>query len=358
MSTKLRPLSLAGSIIILLVTLWAALLRIGWDWPTFSPQLAGMHGPLMVASFFGALIALERAVALGKLWAYASPVLAVLAGFMMLLSPALLVPAAWLLVLSSVLYLAVGAAVIQRQSAIFTWLLEAGVLALLIGNLIWALGYPIFHAVWWWMVFLVTTIAAERLELGRLQRLPNWAFPTFHAVSAVVVIGLLWAMVQPDIGVRVLGLGMLGYALWLGKFDIAKRTVKLPGLPKFIAICLLTGYVWLGLGGILMMIYGPMPAGPIYDAMLHTVFVGFVFAMIFGHAPIIFPAVLALPVKYTPKMYGPLALLIFSLIMRITGDLAGIYWLRKWGGLLNATAILIFIFIIAWTVFTTKRGQK
>ncbi len=357
MTKKLRPISLAGSIIILLVTLWAALLRIGWDWPTFSPQLAGMHGPLMVASFFGALIALERAVALGQLWAYSSPVLAVLAGLLMLLSPALLVPAAWILALSSVLYLAVGAAVIRRQSAIFTWLLEAGVLALLVGNLIWAMGYPIFHAVWWWMVFLVATIAAERLELGRLQRLPNWAFPTFYVVSAVVGLGLLWSMFQDVVGVRMLGLGMLGYALWLGKFDIARRTVKLSGLPRFIAICLLSGYVWLGLGGVLMMIYGPMPAGPIYDAMLHTIFVGFVFAMIFGHAPIIFPAVLALPIKYTPRMYGPLALLTLSLIMRITGDLAGMYWLRKWGGLLNATAILIFIILTAWVIIQVKRGK-
>ncbi|HFQ95515.1 MAG TPA: hypothetical protein ENK30_02980, partial [Anaerolineae bacterium] len=103
MMNRLRYLSLAGSILILLVTLWAALLRIGWDWPTFTPQLAGMHGPLMISSFFGALIALERAVALGKAWAYSSPILAVLAGLMIIFTPALIVPAAWVLVLSSVL---------------------------------------------------------------------------------------------------------------------------------------------------------------------------------------------------------------------------------------------------------------
>ncbi len=353
--TRLRVLSLAGSILILLVTLWAALLRIGWDWPTFTPQLAGMHGPLMISSFFGALIALERAVALGKVWAYASPVLAVIAGLMIILTPAFIVPAAWLLVLSSVLYLAVGAAVIRRQSAIFTWLLEAGVLALLVGNLIWALGYPIFLAVWWWMAFLVLTIAAERLELGRLQRLASWAFPAFYAVSAVVGAGLLLTLWLPEAGVRVLGLGMVGYALWLARFDIARRTVTYPGLPKFIAICLLTGYAWMGLGGVLMMIYGPVPAGFIYDAMLHTTFVGFVFSMIFGHAPIIFPAVLRLPVRYTPKMYGPLVLLNISLILRIAGDLAQQRVWRLWGGLFNAIAILIFIGIIAVTVIRSKR---
>jgi len=354
---RLRSLSLAGSILVLLVTLWAALLRIGWDWPTFTPQLAGMHGPLMVSSFFGALIALERAVALGKTWAYSSPILAVIAGAIIIAIPAWITLAAWLLVLSSALYLAVGAAVIQRQSAIFTWLLEVGVFTLLVGNLIWALGYPIFHAVWWWMVFLVLTIAAERLELGRLQRLPPWAFPTFYVVSAITGIGLILAVMLPNVGVRVLGLGMLGYALWLAHFDIARRTVKLPGLPKFIAICLLVGYGWMGLGGVLMMIYGPIPAGFIYDAMLHTIFVGFVFSMIFGHAPIIFPAVLRLPVRYTPRMYGPLVLLNISLVLRILGDLLTLRTWRLWGGLLNATAILIFVGIIAVIVIRSKRAM-
>jgi len=357
MTKYLRPISLASSVIILLVTLWAALLRIGWDWPTFSPQLAGMHGPLMVASFFGALIALERAVALGKTWAYLSPITAALAGFMILASPGLIASAAWLLVLSSILYLLVGAAVIKRQPAIFTWLLEAGVFTLLVGNIIWALGYPIFIAVWWWAAFLVLTIAAERLELGRLQRLPAYAFPSFYVVSAIIAGGLLLTVAAPDAGVRILGLGMLGYAVWLGRFDIARRTIKVTGLPRFIASCLLSGYVWLGIGALLMMYFGEIPAGPRYDAMLHTIFVGFVFAMIFGHAPIIFPAVLGLPIHYSPKMYGPLALLLFSLILRIVGDLAGMHQVRMWGGLLNAIAILLFLTLTINSLFPTRRGH-
>lgn len=155
-------------------------------------------------------------------------------------------------------------------------------------------------------------------------------------------------------GVRILGLGMIGFALWLARFDIARRTVKMPGLPKFIATCLLVGYAWLGLGGVLMMMYGAVPAGFLYDAMLHTIFVGFVFAMIFGHAPIIFPAVLRLPVRYTPAMYGPLILLNLSLILRVLGDVLTLPSWRLWGGLLNALAILIFISIIAMTVIRSK----
>ena len=41
--------------------------------------------------------------------------------------------------------------------------------------------------------------------------------------------------------------------------------------------------------GLLFVIYSPMETGPRYDAALHTFFIGFVFSMIFGHAPVIFP---------------------------------------------------------------------
>ena len=78
------------------------------------------------------------------------------------------------------------------------------------------------------------------------------------------------------------------------------------GLTRFIAVCL-SGYVWLGVGGVLTWYFAGILAGPYYDAMLHTVFVGFVFAMIFGHAPIILPAILSRTTSpYQPALYVPL----------------------------------------------------
>ena len=44
-----------------------------------------LHGPLMVSAFFGTVISLERAVALGRLWGYASPLAAGLGGVCLLL---------------------------------------------------------------------------------------------------------------------------------------------------------------------------------------------------------------------------------------------------------------------------------
>ena len=112
---------------------------------------------------------------------------------------------------------------------------------------------------------------------------------------------------------------------------------------------------WLGLGGGLYLYYGTLVAGPLYDAALHTVFVGFVIAMIFGHAPIIFPAILGVPISFSPLFYGHLILLHLSLIVRVTGDLTLNILVRKWGGLLNEVALLLFL---GMTIFSIVREVK
>lgn len=99
------------------------------------------------------------------------------------------------------------------------------------------------------------------------------------------------------------GLALLAIAAWLLRFDLAWRTIRHPGLPRFMAICLLSGYVWLTLTALLVALKWPQTSGVVYDATLHSFFLGFVFAMIFGHAPVIFPAVLQLPVHYRWTAY-------------------------------------------------------
>ncbi|HRE25048.1 MAG TPA: hypothetical protein PK954_00310, partial [Anaerolineales bacterium] len=83
--------------------------------------------------------------------------------------------------------------------------------------------------------------------------------------------------------------------------------------------------------------------GGIYDAVLHSVLLGFIFSMIFGHAPIILPALSGRAVTlYTPALYAPLALLHGALVVRLSGDLLPDLTLRQWGGLLNVIAVLLF----------------
>ena len=72
--------------------------------------------------------------------------------------------------------------------------------------------------------------------------------------------------------------------------------------------------------------------------------------MIFGHAPIIFPAVLGRPLPYRRAFYLHLVLLQITLIMRIGGDLFNLPLLRQWGGLLNVIVLLIFLGNMVWSL--------
>ena len=67
--------------------------------------------------------------------------------------------------------------------------------------------------------------------------------------------------------------------------------------------------------------------------------------MIFAHAPIVFPAVLSIPMHYTGRFYIPLVLLQASLLLRVGGDLLGWWDARLWGGMLNVVVILAFLVI-------------
>jgi hypothetical protein len=154
-------------------------------------------------------------------------------------------------------------------------------------------------------------------------------------------------------------LALLALGVWLLRFDIARRTIRQKGLTRFIAACLLPGYVWLIVSGLLWLTYGShYVAGPIYDAMLHTIFLGFVFSMIFGHAPVIVPAVLGAKVPYSPVFYSYLILLHVSLVMRVAGDLLWQMPLRRWGGLLNEVAVVLFLVITAVAVLRGRKSNR
>jgi hypothetical protein len=337
----------------LLAALWGGLARMGWDIPA-PPALPGAHGPLMVAGFLGTVIGLERAVALGGRWPYAAPLLAGLGALLLIVGlpgwPGPLMEA-----LGSLGLAVVFGAIVRRQPALYSATMALGALLWLAGNLLWLLGWPIFRVVPWWAGFLVLTIAGERLELGRLLRLPRGVQAAFALIVALLALGLAASAVAYDTGVRLAGAAMAALALWLLRCDIARRTVRKPGLTRFIALCMLSGYVWLGASGALWLAYGGVPAGLPYDAILHALFVGFVFAMIFGHAPIIIPAVLGLPAPFRRGFYAHLALLHLSLLLRVAGDLAGAAALRQWGGLLNAAALLLFFASTAWAI---RRSRK
>jgi hypothetical protein len=306
------------------------------NWVTF-------HGPLMVCGFLGTVIALERAVGLPDTWAYLAPVLTGL-GATVLLAGHLGRTAPLLITAGSVGFAAVTWRVVQLQTALFTVTMSVGAVAWLVGNVLWVLGWPFDRLVPFWMTFLGLIIAGERLDLGRFQKQVPAARPLFFLAVGTFLAGVVLGARLQNPGQRATGAGLLLLALWLGRFDIARRTVKQPGLPRFMAVCLLGGYVWLGIAGLLLLAATPLQAGTTYDAALHAFFVGFVFGMIFGHGPVIFPAVLHVSaVPFRRRFYVPLVVLHLSLALRLSGDLGQWVTVRQWGGILNGVAILLFL---------------
>ena len=353
----------------LIVALWAGLLRLGWKLPLLDAQTLSNHGPLMVNGFLGTVISMERAVALGRNLGgrhryMLVPLLAALGGLAMLLRLEPVIYQA--LSAGSALGLVLIFVVIYRMQpgADHAVMLLAAVMWL-VGNLFWLAGSPVPQVVPWWAGFLVLTIAGERLELAAVLLMSKGARATFIAVVGLFTVGLvvmglatIWTtipLLTPALGLRIAGLGLIAMGLWLLRFDIARLTIRRTGLTRYIAACLLPGYVWLIIGGALWLIHGMTFAGPIYDALLHTIFLGFVISMIFGHAPVIIPAVMGVKIPYRPVFYVHLVLLHLSLILRVWGDLWFNQTARLWGGMLNEVAVVLFLVV---TVIAARQGAR
>jgi hypothetical protein len=323
--------------------MWLGLVRLGWNLPLPWPDQLIAHGPLMVCGFLGTLISLERAVALGARWGYAAPVLIAAGALLLDLGPVgSLGPL--LITLGSIVMLAIFAVVWRRQPAVFIVAMALGALAWVVGNVLWLGGAAIFHVVFWWLAFLVLTIAGERLELNRVLRPTSFARATFVVATALILAGVAAAVRWPEPGIRMVGVGLIAMTGWLARNDVARRTVRQQGVTRFMAISLIGGYAWLGFGGGVAAATGVAMPGLVYDAMLHAVFLGFVMSMVFAHAPVILPAVLGIPLPYRPAFYLHIGVLHASLALRIVGDLSeGLGRWRVWGGLFNAVALVIFM---------------
>lgn len=351
-----RHVILLAGVISLLAGMWAGLLRAGWVLPVWQPALLIYHGPLMVCGFLGTVIAFERAVALQKRWTFAGPA-ATGAGGLLLAFFGYAQASGVLFVLGAMMLTVVSYFVYRLHPAPFHAVIAGGSLFFTVGCVLWFIGWPVFRAVPWWIGFLLATIVGERIELNRLLQLSKGVKGLLFGCLAVMAAGMALSLLDYAAGMRLLGVGALGSALWLLRWDIAKRMLKTAGLTKFTAICLFTGYLWLAVGGVLLFTFGAEAAGMRYDAMLHAVFLGFVMSMIFGHAPIIAGAVLRLPVNFTPGFYTHVVMLHCAVIIRIGGDLLGIFTGYRWGALLTSLAVLLFLVNTERAVYRSRQER-
>jgi hypothetical protein len=305
----------------------------------------------MICGFFGVVISLERAIAIGRVWAFAAPLLA---GVGTVVAVSGSTGTTWFYLAASAVLLAASLDILRRQSALFTLTIALGAACWLIGNARWASGATADQVVTWWLAFLILTIAGERLELSRFLPPSPTARNVFALLLVVIGGGLVGA--QTSWGVLQFAAGLLGLSAWLLKQDIARRTVRNTGLTRFIAVCLLSGYGWLAVGSFLIVAAGGLAPGTAsYDAALHALLLGFVFSMVFGHAPIIFPAVLRVKLPYQWTFYIPLLLLHWSLVVRVLGDVLASRATLRAGGMLNAVALAAFIIAMVSAAFRGRR---
>lgn len=351
-----------AALVSLLAGLWGGLLLLGLPVPTLAATTAADHGPLMALGFLGTVISLERAVALGHGWAFAAPALAG-AGSLALLVSLPPVIGRLLLCAAAIVLVVVYLVVHRIQPALHLTVMAAGALCWYIATVLWLAGLTLPRLVPWIAGFLVLTIIGERLELARVAMLTRTSVRRFQVGAVLLGVGLVLSALPGalgTVGVRTAGAGMVALALWGAAHDVARRTVKIPGVTRFMAVCLLAGYVWLFIGGTIWLVAGNLGDGiGTYDAALHAVFLGFVMSMIFGHAPVIVPAVLRVRLPFARWFYGHVALLHVSLLIRVVlGDAARLDLWWRIGGVGTELAVLAFLAASASAVVRSRRRGR
>lgn len=312
--------------------------------PVDSARLGDVHGVLMVFGFVGTLVALERAVALGRPVGYLAPALLGLAALLVVPEATRAVGAA-LLTAGSLALCLVYVPLWRRTRDDAVLVSALGAVCALGGALLWRGGADTSQALPWLAGFVILTIGGERLELARLA-MPPTAGRDLVLLSSGLAGAVVAATLWPPVGTPLLGAALLALTAWLVRHDVARRTIRSSGLPRFAACCMVAGQAWLLVAGAVWLLAGPTVGGATYDAVVHAVFLGFTISMIMAHASSILPAVTRVPLPYRAAMYGPWALLQLSLVLRLWGgDALGSEQARRIGGAGNAIALLLFLVV-------------
>jgi hypothetical protein len=332
----------------ILLGIWTGWLRLGWNLPlnSFQPE----HGALMVGGFIGTLICLERTINLKNKMALLVPFISVSSIIFFLLK--LPQVSYWLLLAGSIGLSVIYLKLFFQFNELYILIMMGGALCWLIGNalLLKTSFYPL--AVMWWIAFIYFTISGERLELSRYLQ-------TSLIQKLVLIFFLLLYIIAIFLpfhgsGGYIAAVSLTGSALWLFRYDMARKLLKKPGQHFYSGIVLLTGYFWLIICAFFMA-YGAY-RGLLYDAAIHSFFLGFVFSMIFAHAPIILPGVLRIDTSPFHKiLFLWFGLLQISLVMRLIGALILDSMLKNTGGLLNGIAVFGFFVNMLILAVRTKK---
>ena len=350
---RLRVILLSAGVLSMAVGLYTGLIRLGIQLPSHGHPFVVLHGAFMICGFLGTVICLERAVAYDRAWVYAAPLLSAIGTVALLVGAPRFGAVAF--AIAGGIVVAASAALAIRQFTLFMVALTVGAACWVIGTYQWLLGDFSPAVTGWWLNFLVLTVAAERLELSRMRDLSGWSQITFAGATLLLLFGSARGELTQS-SAPLTAAGLLGCTVWLLHYDIARRTVRLSGQPRFSAVAILIGHAWLGVAGVILVAAPPGVGAFSYDALVHAIAIGFALSMIFGHAPIILPAVIGIRVRFTSIAYIPLVLLQLSLGLRLTGDFLERADLRESGAFITLFALALYAAALAFS--STARAPR
>ena len=342
------------AILSLVIGIYVGLIRIGWQLPVGNGLPVAHHGIIMVGSFLGSLISLERAVT--------HPLkIVILIPIVMLASmPVFLFQnnnlAHKLLILGSFGYMIICFQACLQYELAGNYLILIGAIFELLSNVIFykTNSYPMAFA--GWMLFLLFTVVGERLNLTRFLPVNKWDKIELYTWLGLLILSS--AFYHKGLGFFV-GISLIGVSQWLIRNDIALLNSRKNGQYKFVGYALIGAYFWLFLSGVISLQKSENYL--LYDALLHSFFVGFILSMIMAHAPIIFPGILKINVKpYHPILFVWLGGLHLSLVLRIIGDFIQNSWLRKMGGVFNGFSFILFLMSMVFLILQKqhKNGKS
>ena len=349
-ATRWRPAGvrlvlLAAGAVALLAGLDGALLRLGVGAPVRSDRLLSVHGVLLVLGFVATLIALERAVALGRRWGVAAPALTGLGGIA-LASPLPMAAPGVLLTAGTAVQAAIFVPLWRRRRDAAVLVQALGAASALGGAMLFAAGASAVAYLGWLIGFAVLLIGGERMELARLGRSGAAAENAVLACGVALLAAIVLTLLFPGWGPPLLGAALLALVVALVRVDLVRRMPHSPGLARLGAAYVLAGYAWLSVAGVLLLVAPDPLSGGAYDAVVHAVFLGFAISVIVAHAAVILPAVLRRPLPFHPLMHAPAALLHVALLVRVVGgDLLGARPAWQVGGVGDVVAVLAFALV-------------
>lgn len=289
-----RLVVLIPALFSLLLGMWIGVGKAGYGFGAV--YLYPHHAAILIGSFFGTLIMLERVITLPSRNALYLPLINGVSIFFFLFNQMDL--AYGMLVTGGIVMLSLYLFFYLQQKNVVHFLFFFSAICYIVGFLAHFLDLSYDFRIHYWALYFLFTIVAERIELTRYLNVPSY----FSWILAFLLLALSFSHLL-SFSYRWYGVMVFLLALFLLRYDIAGKNIRSKDPHRFRGWALYVGYGWLLIHAITSFFFTQSNI----DMRVHSFFLGFVMNMVFAHAGIILPAVL----KKTMVFHAPSAYVVF-----------------------------------------------